>query len=64
MASKVKQWNQSVRVTGSPIRLSATPPTYDIRPPLLGLGGIKAEQVNEKALIAAEQIIAALTKEG
>ena len=25
-----------VRVTGSPIRLSATPPTYDLRPPLLG----------------------------
>ena len=25
-----------VRVTGSAIRLSATPPTYDIRPPLLG----------------------------
>ena len=25
-----------VRVTGSPIRLSATLPTYDLRPPLLG----------------------------
>ena len=25
-----------VRVTGSPIRLSETPPTYDLRPPLLG----------------------------
>ena len=25
-----------MRVTGSPIRLSATPPTYDLRPPLLG----------------------------
>jgi crotonobetainyl-CoA:carnitine CoA-transferase CaiB-like acyl-CoA transferase len=25
-----------VRVAGSAIRLSATPPTYDLRPPLLG----------------------------
>ena len=25
-----------VRVSGSSIRMSATPPTYDIRPPLLG----------------------------
>jgi len=26
----------TVRVAGSAIRLSATPPTYDLRPPLLG----------------------------
>jgi formyl-CoA transferase len=44
-----------VRVTGSAIRLSATPPTYDIRPPLLGehnkevLGslGFDTEAINE-----------------